>query len=62
MAVKQVASGVYCVPLGMANAFVVERDDGQISMVDAGTASHGERILAAVVEIGRGRPTSTRLW
>jgi glyoxylase-like metal-dependent hydrolase (beta-lactamase superfamily II) len=53
MGVKQVVPGVHRVPLGMVNSFIVERDDGRISLVDAGMAAHGGRILAAVAEIGR---------
>jgi hypothetical protein len=35
MAVKRVIQGVYVVPMGMANAFLIESDDG-LTLIDAG--------------------------
>ena len=35
MAVKRVIEGVHVVPMGMANAFLIEGDDG-LTLIDAG--------------------------
>ena len=35
MSVKQVIKGVQVVPMGMANAFLIEGDDG-LTLIDAG--------------------------
>lgn len=49
---REVVPGVYRVPLGMVNAFLLDSDDGLVA-VDAGTPGSHERILEAVAWLGR---------
>ena len=55
MAMKSVIKGVHIIPMGMANAFLVEGDDG-LALIDAGFA----RKEAAVFETIRGLSRSPR--
>ena len=55
MAMKSVIKGVHIIPMGMANAFLVEGDDG-LTLIDAGFA----RKEAAVFETIRGLSRSPR--
>jgi glyoxylase-like metal-dependent hydrolase (beta-lactamase superfamily II) len=48
----EIVPGVYRVPLGMVNAFLLDSADG-LTVIDAGTPGAEERILAAVASIGR---------
>lgn len=54
MAVKQVAPGLYTIPLGPVNAFLIDADG--LTLVDTGYARSAEKVLAAVQAIGR-QPT-----
>ena len=55
---REVAPGVHEVPLGTANAFLLE-DRGAVVVIDTGSFGSGQRLLAAVGEIGR-RPRDVR--
>lgn len=55
---REVAPGVHEVPLGIVNAFLLE-DRGAVVIVDTGQFGNGQRLLAAVGEIGR-RPRDVR--
>jgi glyoxylase-like metal-dependent hydrolase (beta-lactamase superfamily II) len=52
MAVKCVIKDVYVVPMGMANAFLIESDDG-LTMIDAGFPSKERAVFGAIRELGR---------
>jgi glyoxylase-like metal-dependent hydrolase (beta-lactamase superfamily II) len=49
---REIVPGVYRVPLGMVNAFILDSPDG-LAVIDAGTPGAEERILDAVGSIGR---------
>jgi glyoxylase-like metal-dependent hydrolase (beta-lactamase superfamily II) len=51
MAVKRVIEGVHVVPMGMANAFLVEGDDGLI-LIDAGYPGKEEAVFGAIRWLG----------
>lgn len=55
---REVAPGVHEVPLGIVNAFLLE-DRGAVVVVDTGRFGSGQRLLAAIGEIGR-RPRDVR--
>lgn len=52
MAIKQVVPGLHQVSLGIANAYLFD-DEGDLTLVDTGTAGSAERILAGVRELGK---------
>jgi glyoxylase-like metal-dependent hydrolase (beta-lactamase superfamily II) len=52
MAVRQIVPGVYMVPLGVVNAFLIEGDDNLI-LIDTGVPGSAEKILQAVSELGK---------
>jgi glyoxylase-like metal-dependent hydrolase (beta-lactamase superfamily II) len=52
MAAKRVIKGVYMVPMGMANAFLVEGDDG-LALIDAGFAHKESAVFDAIRALGR---------
>lgn len=52
VAVKSVVEGVYVVPMGMANAFLIESDDG-LTLVDAGYPCKEAAVFGAIRELGR---------
>ena len=52
MAVKRVINGVHVVPMGMANAFLVEGDDG-LALIDAGFPGKQAAVFGAIRELGR---------
>ena len=52
MAVKPDIRGVYIVPMGFANAFLIEGDDG-LTMIDAGFPDKEAAVFAAIRGIGR---------
>ena len=58
MAVRQVAPGLYMVPLGMVNVYLFEDKDALV-LVDTGIPGSTVRILAAVRELGR-QPTDVK--
>jgi glyoxylase-like metal-dependent hydrolase (beta-lactamase superfamily II) len=53
MSVKEIAPGLHRVSLGMVNAFMIARDDGGVTFVDAGVEGSEAKLLAAVETIGR---------
>ena len=52
MAVKRVIEGVHVVPMGMANAFLIEGDDG-LTLIDAGYPGKEAAAFGAIRELGR---------
>jgi glyoxylase-like metal-dependent hydrolase (beta-lactamase superfamily II) len=52
MAVKRVIKGVHVVPMGMANAFLVEADDG-LTLIDAGFPHKEAAVFEAIRTLGR---------
>ena len=52
MAVKRVIEGVHVVPMGMANAFLVEGDNG-LTLIDAGFPGKEEAVFGAIRGLGR---------
>jgi glyoxylase-like metal-dependent hydrolase (beta-lactamase superfamily II) len=52
MAVKRVIKGVYIVPMGMANAFLIEGDDG-LTLIDAGYPGKEATVFEAIRGLGR---------
>ena len=54
MGAKRVIDGVHVVPMGMANAFLIEGDDGLI-LIDAGFPAKEAAVFGALRELGRSR-------
>ncbi|MGB2605070.1 MAG: MBL fold metallo-hydrolase [Candidatus Sulfotelmatobacter sp.] len=52
MSVKLVINGVYVVPMGMANAFLIEGDDG-LTLIDAGYPGKEAAVFDAIRGLGR---------
>ncbi len=52
MAVKCVIEGVHVVPMGMANAFLIEGDDG-LALIDAGFPDKQATVFGAIRGLGR---------
>src|SRR5271166_5488705 len=52
MAVKRVIEGVHVVPMGMANAFLIEGDDG-LTLIDAGFPGKESAIFGAMRGLSR---------
>ena len=52
MTVKRVIKGVHVVPMGMANAFLIEGDDG-LTLIDAGFPSKEAAVFGAIRGLGR---------
>jgi glyoxylase-like metal-dependent hydrolase (beta-lactamase superfamily II) len=52
MAVKRVIKGVQVVPMGMANAFLIEGDDG-LTLIDAGYPGKEAAVFGAIRGLGR---------
>jgi glyoxylase-like metal-dependent hydrolase (beta-lactamase superfamily II) len=52
MAAKRVINGVHVVPMGFANAFLIESDDG-LTLIDAGFPRKEAAVFAAISELGR---------
>jgi glyoxylase-like metal-dependent hydrolase (beta-lactamase superfamily II) len=52
MAVKRVIEGVHVVPMGMANALLIEGDDG-LTLIDAGYPSKEAAVFGAIRGLGR---------
>jgi glyoxylase-like metal-dependent hydrolase (beta-lactamase superfamily II) len=50
--VKQVIEGVHIVPMGFANAFLIEGDDG-LTLIDAGFPGKESAVFRAIRELGR---------
>lgn len=51
MIAKMVVPGVYTIPLGVVNAFLL--DDGELTLIDTGTPGSLNKILLAVEELGK---------
>ena len=52
MAVKPVIKGVHAIPMGFANAFLIEGDDG-LTLIDAGYPNKEAAVFGAIRELGR---------
>jgi glyoxylase-like metal-dependent hydrolase (beta-lactamase superfamily II) len=52
MVAKRVIDGVLVVPMGMANAFLIEADDG-LTLIDAGFPGKEAAVFAAIRGLGR---------
>jgi len=52
MAVKCVINGVHLVPMGSANAFLIEGDDG-LTLIDAGFPGKEAAVFGAIRVLGR---------
>ena len=52
MSVKRVIEGVQVVPMGMANAFLIEGDDG-LTLIDAGFPGKQTVVFGAIRGLGR---------
>jgi glyoxylase-like metal-dependent hydrolase (beta-lactamase superfamily II) len=52
MAAKRVIKCVHIVPMGMANAFLIEDDDG-LTLIDAGFPGKEAAVFGAIRELGR---------
>ena len=52
MAAKRVIKGVHVVPMGLANAFLIERDDG-LTLINAGYPAKEATLFEAVRMLGR---------
>jgi glyoxylase-like metal-dependent hydrolase (beta-lactamase superfamily II) len=52
MAVKRVIDGVHVVPMGMANAFLIDGDDG-LTLIDAGFTGKEGAVYGAIRALGR---------
>jgi glyoxylase-like metal-dependent hydrolase (beta-lactamase superfamily II) len=52
MGAKRVINGVHVVPMGMANAFLIEGDDG-LTLIDAGFPAKEAAVFGAINGIGR---------
>ncbi len=52
MSVKRVIKGVHLVPMGMANAYLVEGDDG-LTLIDAGYPGKQAAVFGAIRGLGR---------
>jgi glyoxylase-like metal-dependent hydrolase (beta-lactamase superfamily II) len=50
--VKRVIKGVQIVPMGMANAFLIEGDDG-LTLIDAGYPRKEAAVFGAIRSLGR---------
>jgi glyoxylase-like metal-dependent hydrolase (beta-lactamase superfamily II) len=55
---KQIVPGVYAIPLGPVNAFLID-EPGNLTLIDTGIPNSSQKILQAVQEIGR-RPADVR--
>ena len=53
MSLKQIVPGLYAVPLGGVNAFLIDSDE--LTLVDTGVENSADTILGAVQAIGRKR-------
>lgn len=64
MAVLQVAPGVWRIPLApfdLLNAFLLQGDDGSLTLLDAGTTRAPKRIVAALAALGKAPGDVTHL-
>ena len=52
MGAKRVINGVHVVPMGMANAFLIEGDDG-LTLIDAGFPGKEVAVFGAIRGLGR---------
>ncbi len=59
MTVKLVAAGVYMIPLGFVNAFLLAGGGDDLTLIDTGTPGNGEKIMQAVADL-RHQPTDVR--
>jgi glyoxylase-like metal-dependent hydrolase (beta-lactamase superfamily II) len=53
MAVKAITAGVYMVPLGFVNAFLLIGGGNELTLIDTGTPGSSHKILQAVADLRR---------
>lgn len=58
MAIKQIVPGLFEIPLGMVNAFLILEANG-LTLIDTGVAQSSDKILAALQVLGK-RPADIR--
>ena len=58
MGAKRVINGVHVVPMGMANAFLIEGQDG-LTLIDAGFPRKEAAVFGAIRGLGRSPSSST---
>jgi glyoxylase-like metal-dependent hydrolase (beta-lactamase superfamily II) len=58
MAVRQIVGGVYEIPVGPVNTFLLELSDGCI-LIDTGLPASADKVLRAIAELGK-NPTDIR--
>jgi glyoxylase-like metal-dependent hydrolase (beta-lactamase superfamily II) len=51
MAVQQIVPGVYAIPIGVVNAFLI--DTGRLTLIDSGVPGSAPKILQAVQALGK---------
>src|SRR5579872_1766042 len=52
MAMKRVIKGVHVVPMGMANAYLIEGEN-ELTLIDAGYPNREAAVFGAIRELGR---------
>ncbi len=52
MPAQLVAPGLYVIPLGVVNVFLLETDDG-LALIDTGSPNQAEQIISAVQQLGK---------
>jgi glyoxylase-like metal-dependent hydrolase (beta-lactamase superfamily II) len=60
MGVKRVIDGVHLIPMGMANAFLIEGEDG-LTLIDAGFPGKEAGVFGAIRGLGRSPDQLKRL-
>jgi hypothetical protein len=58
MSAKRVIDGVHMVPMGFANAFLIESDDG-LTLIDAGFPRKEATVFAAIKDLAVRQTSST---
>lgn len=51
MVVKRIIKGVHAIPMGMANAFLIEANDG-LTLIDAGYPGKEAAVFEAIRRLG----------
>jgi glyoxylase-like metal-dependent hydrolase (beta-lactamase superfamily II) len=51
--VKKIVEGAWLIPLGFVNSVMLEGDDGELVLIDAGFPDHETPIFEAIESIGR---------
>jgi len=53
MAAKQIVEGLWQIGLGTVNAFLIDIDSGELTLIDSGFAESAGKIVRAVESLGR---------